>query len=68
MEPQDLSDEDPETNVDAGNEAQEASQVLGGDLTEVHRHNAERDTYRKKRERDYNICLHQQLFMHNFVY
>lgn len=40
MEPQDLSDEDPEANVDAGNEAQEASQAFGGDLTEVHWHRA----------------------------
>ncbi|TNN25722.1 hypothetical protein EYF80_064146 [Liparis tanakae] len=33
-ESQDLSDEDSKTNVNAGNEAQEAPQVLGGDLTE----------------------------------
>lgn len=44
MEPKDLSDEDPETNVDAGNETQETSQVFRGDLTEVHRDNTERDT------------------------
>jgi len=43
-ESQDLSDEDSKTNVNAGNEAQEAPQVLRGDLTEVHGHHAERDT------------------------
>ena len=48
MEPQHLSDEHAETDVDAGNEAQEASQVLGGDLTEVHRHHTERDSCWKK--------------------
>lgn len=50
MESQDLSDEDSKTNVNAGNEAQEASQVLGGDLTKVHRHHTERDTYKEKTE------------------
>lgn len=44
MEPQDLSNEDSKTNVDAGNEAQKASQVLGSNLTKVHGHHTERDT------------------------
>lgn len=44
MESQDLCNKDSKTNVNARNEAQEASQVLGGDLTEVHRHHTERDT------------------------
>lgn len=52
MESQDLSNEDSKTNVNAGNEAEEASQVLGGDLTEVHGHHTETDTCGQK-ESDY---------------
>lgn len=44
-ESQNLSNEDANTDVNAGNEAQEASQVLGGYFTEVHRHHTERDTW-----------------------
>lgn len=43
-ESQDLSEEDSETNVNTGNEAQEASLALGGNFTEVHRHHTETNT------------------------
>lgn len=45
MEPQNLSDEDSEADMDARHEAQEASQVLRGDFTQIHRHHTKRDTY-----------------------
>lgn len=60
-ESQDLSYENSKTNVDAGNEAQETSQVLRGDLTEVHRNHAERDPCGKE-ERALNLvwlCQHR---------
>lgn len=47
-EPQDLSDENSKTNVNAGNKAQESSQILRGDLTEVHRHHTERNPCRNE--------------------
>lgn len=66
MESQDLSDEDSETDVNAGNEAQEASQVLGSDLTEIHRHHTETDTCGVGGiTTGLNVCL--TLCMFNFV-
>ena len=41
MEAQDLSGEDPGTDEDAGHEAEEASEVLGSDLPQVHRNHTE---------------------------
>lgn len=45
---QDLRQEDAGADEDAGNQTQEASQVLRRDLTQIHRHNAEGDTCSKR--------------------
>ena len=41
VEAQDLSGEDPGTDEDAGHQTQEAPEVLGSDLTQVHGHHTE---------------------------
>lgn len=44
-QPQHLCAEHPQADEDAGQEAQEAPQVLGGDFSQVEGHHAETDTW-----------------------
>ncbi len=46
MQAQDLSKENPSTNENAGYEPQKASQIFRSNLSQIHGHHAERDTWK----------------------
>lgn len=49
---QDLSRENPQADEDAGHEAQETPQVLGGNFTQIEGHHTETDTWGYRRDTD----------------
>lgn len=53
MQAQDLSQENPSANENAGHEPQEASQVFRSDLSQVHGHHTERDTWKMEMRKAY---------------
>lgn len=57
MQAQDLSWENTSANENAGHEPQEASQVFRSDLSQVHGHHAERDTWKMEMKKAYQSSL-----------